>query len=393
MIEGRNWPAILLGAIVGMIGLVLAIGGAWLAALGGSLYYLPTGLAMLVAGVLLMRGRLAGAWLYIAIVAFTVLWALIDARSNLAWALVPRIIAPIVLLIATFLVMPTMTRAPNRWRLAAIGIGTTLIGTALLFTILGTRDIDIAALPAQNSQGMSDPSGMATGPDWPAYGGTGAARRYSPLTQINAGNVSKLQQVWLAHTGDMPGNAAAAAQYGAETTPLKIGNSLYLCSAKNIMISLDAATGKERWRFDPKVPDEWIPYTAACRGVSYYAVPDAAPGELCASRLIEGTLDARLIAVDAATGQPCPGFGRNGQVDAKIGMGKVFPGLVSINSPPVIIRGIAVTGHQTLDGQQRWEPSGVIQGFDAVTGKLRFAWDMKHPEWTGYPPEGDAAGQ
>lgn len=388
MIEGRNWPAILLGAIVGVIGLVLAIGGAWLAALGGSLYYLPTGLAMLVAGVLFVRGRLAGAWLYIAIVAFTVLWAFVDVRSNLAWALVPRIIAPVVLLIATFLVMPTMTRAPNRWRLAAIGIGTTFVGTALLFTILGTRDIDIAALPAQSSQGMSDPSGMATGPDWPAYGGTGTARRYSPLTQINAGNVSKLQQVWLAHTGDMPGNAAAAAQYGAETTPLKIGNSLYLCSAKNIMISLDAATGKERWRFDPKVPDEWIPYTAACRGVSYYAVPGAAPGELCASRLIEGTLDARLIAVDAETGRPCPGFGRNGQVDAKIGMGKVFPGLVSINSPPVIIRGIAVTGHQTLDGQQRWEPSGVIQGFDAVTGKLRFAWDMKHPEWTGFPPEG-----
>lgn len=388
MIKGRNWPAILFGVTVGMIGLVLAIGGAWLAALGGSLYYLPTGLAMLVAGLLFVRGRMAGAWLYIAIVPVTIIWAFVDARSNLAWALVPRIIAPIVLLIAAFLVMPTMTRAPNRWRLAGIGLSATVIATALLFTLLGTRDIDVAALPAQTSQGMSDPSGMATGPDWPAYGGTGAARRYSPLTQINAGNVSKLRQVWLAHTGDMPANAAAAAQYGAETTPLKIGNSLYLCSAKNIMISLDASTGKERWRFDPKVPDEWIPYTAACRGVSFYAVPGASPGELCATRLIEGTLDARLIAVDAATGRPCPGFGRNGQVDAKIGMGKVFPGLVSINSPPVIIRGIAVTGHQTLDGQQRWEPSGVIQGFDAVTGKLRFAWDMMHPEWNGYPPEG-----
>ncbi len=384
----RSWPAIILGLVIAAIGITLGIGGGWLLALGGSPYYLLAGLAMLFAGVMLVRGRMTGAYAYIAIVAVTVVWAFFDARSNLVWALVPRIIAPIVLLIATFLVMPTLTRGANRWKLAGAGIGVVVVATALLFTVLGTRESVVAALPAQSSLGMADPSGMATGQDWPAYGGTGAARRYSPLTQINAGNVAKLEQVWLSHTGDMPSDAAAAAQYGAETTPLKIGNSLYLCSAKNIMISLDAATGKERWRFDPKVPNEWIPYTAACRGVSYYAVPGAVTGSLCATRLIEGTLDARLIAVDANTGRPCPDFGRNGQVDAKVGMGKVFPGLVSINSPPVIIRGIAVTGHQTLDGQQRWEPSGVIQGFDAVTGKLRFAWDMKHPEWNTYPPAG-----
>ncbi|MBH1998117.1 MAG: membrane-bound PQQ-dependent dehydrogenase, glucose/quinate/shikimate family [Sphingomonadaceae bacterium] len=384
----RSWPAIFLGFIIAAIGIVLTGGGVWLATLGGSLYYGLAGIAMLFAGVMLMRSRMLGAHVYIAVVAVTLLWAFFDASSNLVWALVPRIIAPIVLLIATFLVMPTLTRAANRWKFAGIGVGVTVVATALLFTILGTRDVSVAALPAQNSVGMMDPSGMAAGSDWPAYGGTGAAQRYSPLTQINAGNVAQLKQVWLAHTGDMPSDAAAAAQYGAETTPLKVGNALYLCSAKNIMISLDAATGKERWRFDPKVPNEWIPYTAACRGVSYYAVPNAAPGSLCAKRLIEGTLDARLIAVDAETGRPCSDFGTNGQVDAKIGMGHVFPGLVSINSPPVIIRGIAVTGHQTLDGQQRWEPSGVIQGFDAVTGKLRFAWDMKHPEWNTYPPEG-----
>ncbi len=385
---GRSWSAIILGVIVAAIGAVLSIGGAWLVILGGSAYYLLAGLAMLFAGIMLVRGRMIGAYVYIAVTALTVIWAFFDARSNFAWALVPRIVAPIVLLIATLLVMPTLTRAAHRWKLAGAGIGAVVIATAALFTILGTQDESIAALPAQNSAGMADPSGMATGAEWPAYGGTGAARRYSPLTQINASNVAKLEQVWLSHTGDMPDTAAAAAQYGAETTPLKIGNSLYLCSAKNIMISLDAATGKERWRFDPKVPDEWIPYTAACRGVSYYAVPGAVAGSLCATRIIEGTLDARLIAVDANTGRPCSDFGRNGQVDAKIGMGKVFPGLVSINSPPVIIRGIAVTGHQTLDGQQRWEPSGVIQGFDAVTGKLRFAWDMMHPEWNTYPPQG-----
>ncbi len=388
MNEWRSWPAILLGLVIAAIGLGLTIGGVWLVAIGGSPYYLLAGIAMLVSGVLLVRGRITGAYLYIAVVVLTVLWAFTDSTSNLVWALVPRIIAPIVLLIATLLVMPTLTATRQRWRLAGGAIAGVVVATALLFTVLGTRDVAIAALPAQTSTGMGDPSGVATGADWPVYGGTGAARRYSPLTQINASNVGELKQVWLSHTGDMPSDAAAAAQYGAETTPLKIGNSLYLCSAKNIMISMDAATGKENWRFDPKVANEWIPYTAACRGVTYYAVPGAKPDAVCATRILEGTLDARLVEVDARTGKPCADFGTNGQVDAKIGMGHVFPGLVSINSPPVIVRGIAVTGHQTTDGQERYEPSGVIQGFDAVTGKLRFAWDMKHPEWNGYPPAG-----
>ena len=69
-------------------------------------------------------------------------------------------------------------------------------------------------------------------------------------------------------------------------------------------------------------------------------------------------------------------------------MGATPPGYVSINSPPTIVRGVAVTGHQVLDGQDRWAPSGVIRGFDAVTGRLRWAWDMMHPDWTGYPPKG-----
>ena len=255
----RAWGAAIVGVVIALIGAVLAAGGAWLAVLGGSLYYLLTGVAMIVAGVLLVRGRMLGAWLYSAIVAVTVLWAFADSQGNLAWALVPRIFAPIVLLIAVLLVMPTLTARPGRWKLAGGGVAGVVLATAILFTVLGTRDVAVGALPAPLSQGMSDPSGQATGPDWPAYGGTGAARRFSPLAQINADNVGKLERVWLAHTGDMPSDKAAANQYGAETTPIKIGDALYLCSAKNILISLDAATGTERWRYDPKVPNEWIP--------------------------------------------------------------------------------------------------------------------------------------
>jgi quinoprotein glucose dehydrogenase len=176
---------------------------------------------------------------------------------------------------------------------------------------------------------------------------------------------------------------------GARKRRRSIGDTLYLCSARNILIALDAATGAERWRHDPQVSDDYIPYTAACRGVAYYAALQANPADGCAERIIEGTLDGRLIAVNARTGERCAGFGDNGAVSITEGMGEIVPGMVSITSPPAIVRGVVVTGHQVLDGQKLDAPSGVIQGFDAITGELRWAWDMTHPEWSGRPPEGE----
>jgi quinoprotein glucose dehydrogenase len=380
----RSWPAIATGLIIAGIGGLLAIGGAWLAVLGGSLYYLVTGAAMIGAGYGLIRSRLWGAWAYVAIVAATILWALWEVGAD-GWALVPRIVAPVVLLVPVILVMPMLTRRP-KWRLAGGAVAATLLATGLLFVVAGSGDVAIAALPAPNSQGMADPSGQATGADWPSYAGTTASRRFSPLTQVNAGNVGKLEKAWETHIGGFADDPAYRKLYGTENTPLKVGDLLYSCNGKNQIVALDPATGQRRWTYDPKVPDAWIPYTAACRGVSYYAVPNATG--LCAARILMGTLDARLVAVDALTGGPCPGFGTGGQVDTKIGMGNVPPGLASINAPPTIVRGVAVVGHQILDGQTRLAPSGVIQGFDAVTGRLRWAWDMMHPEWTGYPPAG-----
>ncbi|AJP74415.1 membrane-bound PQQ-dependent dehydrogenase, glucose/quinate/shikimate family [Sphingomonas hengshuiensis] len=383
-----SWASIAVGALVGAIGLVLLLGGAWLAVLGGSIYYLVTGAAMIAAGVLLIRGQTVGGWLYVAIVVASVAWAWWEVGAN-AWAQVPRVIAPVVLLFAVLLALPTLSARHNRWRMAFSGVALALVLTIANFwaaAASGPNPI-LGALPAAGTGGMADPSGQQVGADWPSYGGTGAARRYSALAQINPDNVGKLQRAWGIHTGDMP-STAAKGTYGAETTPLKIGDSLYLCTPKNILIALDPATGAQRWRFDPKVPDTAIPYTAACRGVVYYAKPGIMPDQPCATRIIEGTLDARLIAVDARTGKPCADFGTNGQMDTKIGMGSTPDGYVSITSPPTLVRGVLVVGHQILDGQDRWAPSGVIQGFDVVTGQLRWGWDMMHPEWNGYPPAG-----
>ncbi|WP_404480369.1 membrane-bound PQQ-dependent dehydrogenase, glucose/quinate/shikimate family [Novosphingobium sp. BL-52-GroH] len=386
--RARPLSPLLLGVVIGAIGLVLAIGGIWLAILGGSAYYVLAGVAMLGSGALLFRRNILGGWLYIAVFVLTVIWAFAEVGAN-NWALVPRVIAPLVLLVATLLVMPTLSRHPLRWKLGlgASGAAVALTAvTALIFAQMAQTGPAFDLPPL--GQEMTDPALAKAGDDWPAYGGSESARRFSPLGQITPENVGTLKRAWLIHTGDMPSSPKIAKTYGGENTPLKVGSMLYVCTPKNIVLALDAATGKQRWRFDPKVPDDAIPYTAACRGVSYYAVPGASADQPCGQRLIFGTLDARLFAIDARSGARCASFGANGEVDTKIGMGNTPAGYVSINSPPTIVRGVVVTGHQVLDGQDRWAPSGVIRAFDAITGKLRWAWDMMHPDWNGYPPTG-----
>ena len=143
-------------------------------------------------------------------------------------------------------------------------------------------------MPEPFAQAMADASLMQVSADWPAYGGTYNAQRYSPLDQINRENVRRLARAWTFRTGDIPEE-----RWGAETTPLKIGDTLYLCTGRSKLIAIDAATGAERWRHDPKVADGSIPYTAACRGVAYYAAPKTDPAGACATRIIAGTLDAR----------------------------------------------------------------------------------------------------
>jgi quinoprotein glucose dehydrogenase len=386
----RSWAATILAFVMALIGIVLTVGGVWLVGLGGSPYYFIAGVLMLLSAWLLFRGRLLGAWVYIGLFVLSAIWGFAEGHGN-AWAMVPWLIAPLVLLIAVLLVIPALTAAPNRWRLAGGGIALGIAFVVASFAVLGTSGgTAVAALPAQQAPGMADPSGLATGSDWPAYAGTGAAWRYSPLTEITPENAGKLRKVWEVHTGGMPASADYQKLYGTENTPLKVGNLLYTCTAKNVIVALDAATGKPQWRVDPHVPDAWIPYTTACRGLAWYKVPDAAANTPCASRIIEGTLDSRLLAVDALTGKPCTDFNGTGQQDTKIGMGWVPPGSAAINSAPTIVRGIIVVPHQILDGQCRCAPSGVIQGFDARTGKLAWAWDMNHPEWNGYPPKGQS---
>ena len=384
--HSRSIYARIVGAVLCLVGLILTIGGAWLTIVGGSPYYLIAGIGLLVSGALLVLNRPLGVWIYAATWCLSLIWGIAEAGLD-GWGLIPFVVGPTILLVFALLTLPLLGAV--RWRTAIASSSVAVLAFALVgFSVARVNRIEIGAMPGMMTAMFADPSPMQVGADWPAYGGTYAAQRYSPLGQFTVDNVSKLERAWIYNTGDMPEGDPADSKYGAETTPLKVGNTLYLCSATNILIALDAATGQQRWRYDPQVSDDWIPYTAACRGVVYYATPNAAPDSACAARVIEGTLDGRLIAVDARTGQPCADFGTGGAVDIKRGMGQVEPGMVSMTSPPTVVQGVVVTGHQVLDGQKRDAPSGVIQGFDAVTGEKRWAWDMVNPDWSGDPPEG-----
>ena len=380
---------LLIAAIVLAAGLVLAVGGAWLAVLGGSLYYLLVGLTLVASGYWISLGRAEGAWLYLCAFIATLLWAWWEVGLN-TWALVPRVLAPMVLLVCLIMRMSKLSFKPRGQKSFIVMATAALLVAASGFLIPLVSTLDVAATPVSPLKlAMADPSPLQAGADWPAYGGSISARRYSPQSQINRGNVSKLVRAWTFHSGDLPSKELKDA-YASETTPIKIGDTLYFCTPKNILIALDPEKGKQKWRFDPKVADESVPFSAVCRGVAYYSVPDATAGQPCATRIIAGTLDARLIAVDARSGLPCQEFGDGGQVDTAIGMGEHNPPMLSITSAPTIVRGIVVIGHQVLDGQRRDAPSGVIQGYDAKTGQLRWAWDMGRPGLSTAPPPGEA---
>ncbi|WP_107978512.1 pyrroloquinoline quinone-dependent dehydrogenase [Allosediminivita pacifica] len=255
----------------------------------------------------------------------------------------------------------------------------------------GEDEASVEGAPVEESASAPFEAGETyeVGSDWPYWGGGSSAQRYTPLDQITPENVGNLERAFVYRTGDMP-EGSAEGKYSPEMTPVKYGDDLLMCSAMNILISIDAATGEENWRFDPEVPNEAIPYGASCRGVSLWTDPDKAEGDACATRVIEGTIDARLIAVDAATGEPCEEFGEDGMVDMWEGIGERVPGWYAVTAQPAVVRGVVVTGAQVKDGQAEDAPSGVVRGYDARTGELVWAWDLAAPEeMRDGPPEGE----
>jgi quinoprotein glucose dehydrogenase len=238
------------------------------------------------------------------------------------------------------------------------GIGNVLLGTLIVATV------------AVGANTFAD--------EWPVYGRDPQSTRYSPLSQITPQNVAQLRRVWTFHTGDFSdGHSMPRSSF--ETTPLMIAGRLYLTTSFSRVLALDAESGRPLWTYDPHI-DRSLDYGDGLvnRGLAAWSDPTHPTG-VCALRLFEASLDARLIAVDAATGRPCPQFGRDGQIDLTH-VANYKAGWYHMSSPPIVVDGVVVVGSSINDNSRAEMPDGVVRGYDARTGRLLWNWEpLKRP--------------
>ena len=229
-----------------------------------------------------------------------------------------------------------------------------------LTTVLGSAVCLWAAVAAQ---------------DWRHYAGDQAASHYSPLEQITAGNVTKLAVAWewrpdekvLPQFGTRPG--------AFQNTPLVIDNVMYLSTPYNQVAALDASTGKELWRYDPKAYEDGQPPNGqgfAHRGVVAWRDPSTSLRASAGGLRIFINARYRLIQLDARTGAPVPTFGKDGIVDLSEGLVWAINKRHYTNtSPPIVYKDLIIVGNGVGDRlTYKNDPPGDVRAFSARTGKL-----------------------
>ncbi len=375
-------------AVIAVLGLALLAGGIWLAALGGTLYYALAGVGfLLTAGLLFARRRLA-LWIFALLVLGTLGWALSETGLNW-WPMAAR--GGVVFLIGLWLLLPFVWRRllPSVGARAALAFSLVVAAAVGLVAMSGSRQpMEVAgALPTEQINSAADGADGTRAEDWPAYGRSWWGDRYSPLADITPANVPKLKVAWTFHTGDIK-KKDDPVETTYELTPIKVDGKLFVCTPHDIAIALDPDTGRELWRFDPRIHEARNLQHLTCRGVSYHeAAPGAAAdaaGGACSKRIFLPTADARLFALDAESGKPCNDFGDGGAVNLWQGMpdpSRQFGEYYS-TSPPVVTRDLVIVAGEVTDNYSTNEPSGVVRAFDVRSGKLVWNFDTGNPDAT-----------
>jgi quinoprotein glucose dehydrogenase len=381
---------ILLTAMLGLIGLVLTAGGIGLLLVGGSSYYLLAGLAFFCTSTLVYRGSAWSYGTFAVLILSTLGWAVFEVGLDW-WQLIPR--GDLVVVMGAILMVHRLSCGHQS---SAIFTSCYL---ALASSLLACGIVAVVALvesPNDIGGDLARPIASAVGRfsaadrDWATYGGSDSGDHYSVLDQITPNNVVQLREAWIFHTGDLRRtNDPVETTY--EVTPLKIDDTLYLCTPHDLVFALDAETGREKWRYDPQIrqPPFQTTQHLTCRGVSYSdesGVGAMLPAQTsipnCIKKIFLPTVDGRLIALSAASGIPCRDFGADGSVNLWQNMPNLAPGSYYSTSPPVVAKELVIVGGAVNDNVSTHEASGVIRAFDVRTGALVWNWDSRNPNET-----------
>src|SRR5262249_8152964 len=216
---------------------------------------------------------------------------------------------------------------------------------------------------------------LAADGNWPNYGNDPGGSRYSDLRQITRENVAQLKPAWEYHTGALTPETHNNKKAAFEATPIVIDGTLFLSTPYDKVIALDPATGKERWTYDPGVKRNDNYSEVSSRGVSTWLDSKAKAGDPCRRRIFIGTLDARLIAVDAVDGKVCASFG---EIDLTKAVAHFDEGNwhnYQVTSPAAVIGDAVVVGSSIGDNRFATAERGIVRAFDARTGKLLWTFD------------------
>lgn len=397
-----------IGALLVLFGLALLVGGVTLVTVGGSPFYLLAGIGFVAAGVLLMRGLAEALVVYAVLLAALLAWSLWEVGLDW-WPLAARL--DVAFVFGVLLLSPWIARPLRGPQSGRIVLGLVVGVSAVVAIGAGLRDAHeiVGHLPDAGPVAAA-PASVPDG-EWHAYGRTAAGQRWSPLAQFTPDNVARLEPAWQFRTGDLRGRPGDPTETTDEVTPLKIGSRLYLCTPHQSVIALDATTGQQAWRYDPKMQSGLALQHQTCRGLSYQPPPAAAAASApaasasatvrssgrhldvaatdglaradCGAKLFLATADGRLIALDPDTGAVCSRFGGGtGQVDLGANMPNLNPGSYYSTSPPVITKSLVIVGGTVLDNVSTKEESGVIRAFDIDTGALVWNWDSGNPDVT-----------
>lgn len=380
-----------LAIVLLVLGILTGGGGIWLVTLGGSWYYLVAGVLLVFTAIALRARNPVALHAYAVLVAGSLVWALWEVGLDW-WALAPRggLIVVLGLVMIGVLLARRPPSAPGAWRLGGGLLGASLV--ASIAVALGAMFTETHATHGTVARAdAADLPPSETGvplEEWPAYGRTRGGSHYAPLADITPANVAGLEKAWEYRTGDIRDPDVDPEETTYEVTPTMVDGLLYVCTPHHVAIALDPVTGEERWRYDATVGHNRMRQHQTCRGLTHYDLEAGADGA-CGSRILLPTSDARLIALDARTGEECPDFGQDGAVDLSANMPHFYAGSYYSTSPPVVAGGLIVIGGAVNDNVSTTEPSGVIRAYDAETGDLVWNFDSGNPEATEPIGEGE----